>query len=135
EVAGLEVSCEVGSPRVAKSAIIKDLCAGHFGYGWIFGSGFAELSLPIVMQFQRAVASFAANVHFGHGGVVGVGRFVVIAAQTGVVTGGAHIVPVHTTTGPMSPFTGLAIFFAVDVEPLVRMRIKGGFQNLKTPAG
>jgi hypothetical protein len=81
------------------------------------------------------MARFAADAHFGHGGVISVVGFVIVAAQSRVVTTGAHVIPVHAAAGPMAPFAGLPVFVAIDIEPLIGVRVPGGFGRLKSSAG
>lgn len=47
---------------------------------------------------------------------------------------GAHTVPVHAASRPMSPFAGASVFLAVDAEPALFNRIKSGVHRLKPSA-
>ncbi len=35
----------------------------------------------------------------------------------------------------MPPFTGPPVFVPINIKPLVRMRVVGGFKGLETPSG
>src|ERR1044071_2005497 len=50
------------------------------------------------------------------------------------MTSCAHGVPGHATTGPMSPFTGPAVFLSVHVEPVPAVGIERQFGALECSA-
>lgn len=80
------------------------------------------------------MAGFAGDRHLGHRGVIGIGGRVIILADARIMARGTHRVPGHSPAGPMAPFAGMAIFVAVDVEPLVVVGVVGDFECLKTAA-
>jgi len=80
------------------------------------------------------MAGFAGDRHLGHRGVIGVGGRVIILADARVMARRAHRIPGHPSAGPMAPLTGMAVFVAVDVEPLVVVGVVGDFESLKTAA-
>lgn len=92
------------------------------------------LLLPLDVVFHRAVAGFAADGAFGHRSLIRVGNRIVVFAKPCIVARGAHTVPVHAASRPMSPFAGASVFLAVDAEPALFNRIKSGVHRLKTPA-
>src|SRR2546426_628708 len=83
-------------------------------------TGIAELPLPLVVRLEGPVAGLAADAHLGHGRVVAVGCLVIVFPQPGVVTTGAHEIPVHAASRPMSPFARAPVLAAINIEPLVR---------------
>src|SRR5262245_19657142 len=80
------------------------------------------------------MAGFAANTGFRHRSAIHVGAQVVILSQSRIVTGGAHVVPRHAPTRPMSPLAGLAVLIPKHVKPIAAMRVESDFRGLPAPA-
>lgn len=74
---------------------------------------------PVHVRLERAVAGFTTDGHFGHGGVISIGDLVIVFLDAGVVAFSAPRIPVHAPASPMSPFARMAVFVAIDIEPLI----------------
>src|SRR5207237_355002 len=68
-------------------------------------------------------ASLAADTHFGHGGLIIIGIRIIMLAQAGIVAGAAHRIPGHAAARPMAPFAWPPILAAINIEPIISMRI------------
>lgn len=79
-----------------------------------------------------AVALDAADSLFQPGGIESVGRGVVTGFIPGHVARRAHGVPIHASTGPVTPFAGLAVLGAEDVEPVISFGIES--EGVSLPA-
>ena len=92
--------------------------------------------LPLDVRFHRAMARFAAHAHFRHGGVVAIRFRFVIFSQAGVVTRGAHRIPVHPLPRPVAPVAGGSfILVTVYVEPFIFCGIQSDIARLQASAG
>src|SRR5580693_1964801 len=120
---------------MAIAAVVKHLLFGELGERWIGPAAFSILILPIQMALHGAVTGLAPHSLFGHGGMIGVGRGIIIFVQPRVMTRGAHVVPVHAAPRPMSPLTGLAVFTTKGIKPFVTVGIIGSLQSLEPAAG
>src|SRR5439155_6640037 len=85
---------------------------------------------PFQVAFERAMASFAANPHFGHSGVVGVIGRIVVFEEPRVVAIGAAGVPVHAASGPMAIFIWLTVLGTIHVKPILRYWVVSKFMHL-----
>ena len=134
-ISRFEIPGQVASPRVTEPAIVHRPLACQPAHGRILFPRVTEQLLPFSVRFERSVTRFAADRHLGHRCMKAVCGLVVVFAHARVVAASAHVVPVHAPARPMTPFAGLAVLVAIDVEPFVRARIVGGFQRLVAPAG
>ena len=92
--------------------------------------------LPLDVRFHRAMARFAAHAHFRHGGVVAIRFRFVIFSQAGVVTRGAHRIPVHPLPRPVAPVAGGSfILVTVYVEPFTFCGVQSDIARLQTSTG
>jgi len=91
--------------------------------------------LPIQVLLQRPVAGFAIDTHAGHRGVVAVCGRVVILLEAGVVAPGTGRIPIHAPSRPMAVLARIAKVVAIDVKPLVRVRLVGRFLHLIPATG
>ena len=130
-----EVTGELCAASMAGRARFHDLVAVELVECGIFLAGERGLFLPLDVGFHRAVAGFTTDAHFRHGGMIAVGLGFVIFPQAGVMTSGAHGVPVHALAGPVSPVTGAAFFVAIDIEPFVFLGVEGDIAGLQSTAG
>ncbi len=132
-IPGDEITGQVPPPDMTRAASMDPLISGKVeGFqGWIgFFRGIWMFSLPEDMVSTGAMTGFTTHPHLGPNGGIGVIGFVVLLSQAGVVTEGAHAVPVHPSAGPVSPLTGFPIFVAIDVEPFLGMGIPGQLGDL-----
>ena len=97
--------------------------------------GIRMCSTPIHMGFERTVAGFAAHAALGHHGMVAIGGRIIIFMKAGVVAFGTEGIPVHAPAGPVAKFTWITKIVAINIKPLVRLGIVGGFMHLITPPG
>lgn len=134
EFSGIEVSGKFGAAGVATAAGVENLRGSALLDGRVGSLRRWVLLLPLDVVFHRAVAGFAADREFRHRSLIRVGNRVVVFAKPCIVARGAHAVPVHAASRPMSPFAGASVLIAVDAEPALSNRIKSGVHRLKTPA-
>ena len=134
KLSGIEVSGKFGAAGVATAAGIEDLRRSALLDGRVWSLRCWILLLPLDVVFHRAVAGFASDGEFGHRSFIGVGNGIVVFAKPCIVAGGAHAVPVHASSRPMSPFAGASVFLAVDAKPALVSGIKSGVHRLKTSA-
>lgn len=87
-----------------------------------------------MVRFHRPMAGFTAHGHLGHAGMVAVASAVVVFAHAGVMAARAHLIPHHAASGPVAPFARLAVFVAIDVEPVASFRIKAGLHRVQRAA-
>ena len=80
------------------------------------------------------MARFATDRRLLHGRVIGIRCGIVILLDARVVARRAHRIPIHAPSGPMSPFSWLAIFVSKHIEPFVRSWIVGGLLHLPATA-
>ena len=128
-----EIARELAAPRVTARAIVQMLIAGPRGE-----CGIALLArmrgLPLVVCLHRPVAGFTAHRHLRHRGFVAILGHIVVFAQARVVATRAHLIPHHAATGPVAPLARLAVFRAIDIEPITFVRIETGLHRLQTAA-
>lgn len=128
--AGNEVAGDLAAPRVTTRAVIEMLIARPFRQCGIAFDAAMRL-LPVVMRLHRPMTCLTAHGHLGHRRLVAIGRGIVIFSQASVVAGGAHLIPHHAASRPVPPFSGLAVFIAIDVEPVALMGIKACLHRLQ----
>ena len=132
-VARLEVTGEFRTACVALAAGVEHLVARELGQRRIIFCTAVPL-LPFVVRLHRSVAGLAAHGALRHRGVEGVLRVVVVLAHAGVVAGRALGVPRHAAARPVAPFARLAVFGAIDIEPLGLLRVPCELERLQSSA-
>lgn len=130
KLSGMEVSGKFGAAGVATAASIENLRGSALLDGRVWNLRGWVLLLPLDVVFHRAVASFAADGAFGHRSLIGVGNGIVVFTKPCIMARGAHAVPVHASSRPMSPFAGASVFLAVDAKPALVSGIKSGVHRL-----
>ena len=130
----LEISGQLRASRVTHPAGVNPLVPVELLDRRIRFIRFHELLPPIDVRLHGTVTGLAADAHLGHRRGVGVGLVIVVLAQPGVVAGGALGIPAHAPASPMPPLARLPILFAVDIEPLVLVRIVGRIERLEAAA-
>lgn len=130
KLSGIEVSGKFGATGVAAAAGVEDLRGSALLDGRVWNLRGWVLLLPLDVVFHWAVAGFAADGAFGHRSLIGVGNGIVVFAKPCIVARGAHAVPVHAASRPMSPFAGASVFLAVDAKPALVSGIKSGVHRL-----
>ena len=128
-----EIARELAAPRVTARAVVQMLIPGPRGE-----CGVALLArmrcLPLVVCLHRPVAGLTTHRHLRHRGFVAILGHIVVFAQARVVTARAHLIPHHAAASPVAPLAGLAIFSAIDIEPVTLVRIETGLHRLQTTA-
>jgi hypothetical protein len=130
-IAGFEVASDLPTAGVAAGAVLGVLIAIPFHQVWILAFFVGVLFLPLAVVLHRPVAGFATDRHLRHGGAVAIRCRIVVFPHSGVVAGGAHLIPNHAAPSPVPPLAGLAIFIAIDIEPLAQFGVEAGFHGLK----
>src|SRR6266850_4893370 len=90
--------------------------------------------LPGVVLRQRSMTGLATDAHFRHGRLISIGGGVIILSQACVMARGAHRIPGHAASGPVTPFARAPILLAINVEPFVLMRVESQFGALEPAA-